>query len=241
MGYDAMLSTPAGKAQKAYRRLRDAIVKGRLAPGAYLSERDLAAHLGISRTPIRQALHRLEKDGYVRLVPRVGARINQVSARDLLDLLEMRQYLEPQAARSAAHGITAAAERELQAVRQVFAAEGMGPSTARGVDRLIAADHRLHRLVLRLAGNRRVRQVLTGLAEMIQRYRYAGMPLRFARNTAEHLAIVDALLARDGLGAEVAMARHLQAFVDDVQQRYRRPGRARAYPDSRATRPPSTP
>lgn len=208
---------PEGKAKTAYRRLRDAILKGRIEPGACLSERDLAGQYQISRTPIRQALHQLHKDGCVRLVPRVGAKVSAVSTQDLLDLLEMRRCLEPYAARRAAQRITPTAERELRDVRRVFADDWDG-STVRRVDRLIVADRRLHRLVLKLSGNRRISQALTALTETIQRYRYLGMPLRLDHNTTEHLAIIDALMAGDGAAAELAMAQHLEQFMADVRR-----------------------
>jgi len=211
-------TAPAIKANRVYRHLRDAILKGGLEPGARLRERDLAAKLRVSRTPVREALRQLERDGQVRLIAHVGAEVKEVSPQDLFEVLEMRSCLEPYAARIAARRITPASEAELRDIRRTFENADQFEPLPTVVHRHIAADRRLHGLVLDLAGNRRIAQAINGLRDSIQRYRYFGISDRFRRSAQEHLDIVDALLQRDGATAEAAMARHLERFTQDMRR-----------------------
>lgn len=212
------MAGPTVKANKVYRYLRDAILKGRMDPGTRLRERDLATRLRVSRTPVREALRQLERDGQVRLIPHVGAEVKEVSPQDLFEVLEMRRCLEPYAARIAAKRLTPTAEAELRDIRKTFENAGQLEPVPAVVDRHIAADRRLHGLVLDLAGNRRIAQAINSLSDSIQRYRYFGISDRFRRSAQEHLDIVDALLQRDAATAEAAMARHLEQFTQDMRR-----------------------
>lgn len=208
----------AGKAARVYRKLRDEILNGRLETGTYLRERDLAARFGVSRTPIREVLRQLERDGQVRLVPHVGAEVREVSLQDLFEILEMRRCLEPYAARIAAGRLTPENEKELGIIQKTFERPTTQPVAPSVIRRLIAADHRLHNLILDLAGNRRIAQAIMNLRLFIQRYRYFAIPHRFQRNSQEHSQIIDALLKRDPAAAESAMAGHLDQFTEDMRR-----------------------
>ncbi len=208
----------APKAERIYLRLRDAILSGRLKPGVYLRERELAARFRVSRTPIREALRQLERDGQIRLTPHLGAEVKEVSLQDLLEVLEMRRYLEPYSARNAARRITPQAASELRKIRRTFEApppRGLTPSV---IDAHIRADRRLHELILELAGNTRIMQALVGLSLSIQRYRYFGIGHRFQRSANEHIALIDALLDRDPGASEASVVRHLEQFTEDVRR-----------------------
>ncbi len=206
------------KANRIYRQLRDAILSGRLKAGTHLRELVLAAKFRVSRTPVREALRQLERDGQVRLTPRVGAQVMEVSLQDLFEVLEMRRCLEPYAARIAATRVTPAVEAELGHFRKTFEnITGCDPAPA-VIDRHITADRRLHELILKLAGNRRVAQAIMTLNHSIQRYRYVGISHRFRQSAQEHLDLLDALLRRDAVAAESAMTRHLIQFTEDMQR-----------------------
>lgn len=208
----------AVKANTIYRQVRDAILSGRFAPGAYLRERDLAAKFGVSRTPIREALRQLERDGQVRLTPHVGAEVRDVSIQDLFEVLEMRRCLEPYAARIAANRATPVLEANLNVIRKTFEEAVEQTPVPAVIRRHIAADQRLHRLILDMAGNRRIAQAITSLSLSVQRYRYFGISHRFHRSAQEHLDIIAALLQRDPAAAEGAMARHLDQFTEDMRR-----------------------
>jgi DNA-binding GntR family transcriptional regulator len=185
----------------------------------YLRERDLAATLKVSRTPVREALRQLERDGFVRLIPHVGAQVQEVSLQDLFEILEMRRCLEPYAARLAARKVTPAIAQKLRGFQKEFEEIGQqtpGPATIR---RHIASDRQLHGLILELAENRRIAQVIAQLGDVIQRYRYLGFetPNRLPKSTREHLAVIDALLRRDPAAAEAGMDHHLEQFTEDMK------------------------
>jgi DNA-binding GntR family transcriptional regulator len=216
--------TRAAKASRVYHQLRDAILSGRLESGTYLRERELAARYRVSRTPIREVLRQLERDGQVRLTPHVGAEVREVSAQDLFDVLEMRRCLEPYSARIAAQRITPAIQAKLFVIRKAFEGASKQRATSPTIRRLIAADRRLHALIFDLAGNQPIAQAIVNLRLSIQRYRYVGIPNRFERNTREHLAIIDALLKRDPAGTQSAMNTHLEQFTADMRHLLLRPG-----------------
>jgi DNA-binding GntR family transcriptional regulator len=208
----------AVKASRVYQQLRDAILSGRLETGTRLRERDLATQFRVSRTPIREVLRQLERDGQVRLTPHIGAEVRGVSLQDLFEVLEMRRCLEPYAAHNAASRVTPEIETKLTALRKVFEGvteQSIMPSVVR---RLITADRRLHTLILDQAGNRRIAQAIKDLHLFIQRYRYFGMPHRLRRNSQEHLDIIAALMRRDPAATEAAMARHLDQFMEDMRR-----------------------
>ena len=206
------------KANRVYKKLRDAILSGRIGAGVLLRERELAVKFRVSRTPIREALRQLERDGQVRVTPRVGAEVRGVSVEDVFEVLEMRRCLEPHAARIAAKRVTPLWDGKLHAIRKTFEEATKRSWTAADSRRYILADERLHGLILDLAGNRRIAQAIKDLRLSIQRYRYLGLSHRFRRNAQEHLAIIAALLHRDETAAEATMARHLDQFTEDMRQ-----------------------
>ncbi len=208
----------AVKAGKIYQQLRDAILSGRYEPGTFLRERNLAAKFQVSRTPVREALRQLERDGQVRLTPHVGAEVKDVSIQDLFEVLEMRRCLEPYAARLAALRMTPAMEANLQGMRKIFEDALARQPVPASIRRLIAADRRLHSLILNAAGNRRIARAITDVSLSIQRYRYFGISHRFRRNTQEHLDLITALVRRDAAATETAMARHLDEFTGDMRR-----------------------
>ena len=212
-------SQPTVKADQVYRELRESILKAHLTPGTYLRERDLATTLNVSRTPVREALRQLERDGFVRLIPHVGAQVQEVSLQDLFEILEMRRCLEPYAARLAAKKVTPDVEKKLLGLRANFEEIGQGGAVPTTIRRHISADRQLHGLILELAENRRIAQVIAQVSDAIQQYRYLGFetPNRLVKSTNEHLRVVDALLRRDPVAAERSMLHHLDQFTEDMK------------------------
>jgi len=213
-------AVPAPKANQVYEELREAILKARLRPGTHLREQDLASNFRVSRTPIREALRQLERDGLVRLIPHVGAQVQEVSLQDLMEILEFRRCLEPYTARIAARRVTPLVERKLRTLRKAFEKAAQGNPSPAALRRHTAVDRQLHGLIMDLAVNRRMAQAIEELRDTIQQYRYLGFaaPHRLPHSTREHLGVIDALLRRDAAGAEAAMSYHLEQFADDLQQ-----------------------
>jgi DNA-binding GntR family transcriptional regulator len=200
-------------AERVYRRLRDAIATGELPPRGRLSERELSADLGVSTSPVKAALARLEAEGMVVTQPRRGTWV----AFDPAKLAEMgliRAALEGVAARLAAGRIT---EAQLGHLRFILA-ELATATEAFDTARLIEANERFHTAVLAAADNAFLAnavKALRGYYLMTQnRMRTAQLEPRKAQ--AEHEAIVAALAAHDGEAAEAAMRAHIARTVETL-------------------------
>ncbi|ADB52046.1 GntR family transcriptional regulator [Conexibacter woesei] len=199
---------PATLTDRATDALRGAIVDGRLRAGELYSVAQLAEQLGVSRTPAREALLLLERQGMVRFERNRGARVLESSARDLDEVFALRLLLEVPAARVAAERIDAAG---LVAVAAEL--EAMGAQLDRADEAaFMARDRRFHELLLEAAGNRRLVAIVADLRDHV-RLRGAstvgrGRDLRAIYD--EHAAIVEALRSGDPDAVAEAMRAHLE-------------------------------
>ncbi len=207
--------TPAeerGLYQRAYEEIRRRILEGELLPSRPLSEHQLAAALQLSRTPVREAIKQLEKDGLLRSIPSRGTFITELSAHDILEIYQVRERLEGLAARIAAEQMSpeevAALKHEL-AFSEQRATEGHH-------DEILESDVRFHKLIITATQNQRLGAILTTLDD--QMYRIRLMLPRSAgwleEMLGEHRAITERIMARDADGAERVMAQHLRSFCD---------------------------
>jgi DNA-binding GntR family transcriptional regulator len=194
-------------ADRAYRRLEELIVTVELAPGMVLSEAALAARLGIGRTPVRESLHRLAREGLVTILPRRGILVSEIDVRAQLKLLEVRRELERLMARS---GARRAAPEE----RQVFAgiARDMRRAAAAGDDLgFMRLDRRLNLQVSDSARNEYAAKAMALMHGLSRRFWYvhykqvADLPLAAAR----HAELAEAIAAADSDGAASASDRLL--------------------------------
>jgi DNA-binding GntR family transcriptional regulator len=194
--------------QGAYRRLLDEIRSGALAPGARLRETELAERMGISRTPVREAIRQLEADGLVTHLPRQGATIRSLDHAEVVELYEMRAVLEGTAARLAARAASDIELEELAALNADLAACPAGPQ-AREVNR------QFHRSLLDAARNRFLLKSMRALHKtlLILGPTTLAEPARAAAAVTEHAAVLAALRARDGATAEAAMRAHVGAAL----------------------------
>ena len=194
--------------QSAYRRLLEDIRAGTLLPGARLRETELADRLGISRTPVREAIRQLEADGLVTHLPRQGATIRSLDHAEVVELYEMRAVLEGTAARLAARAASDIELAELAALNAELAATPAGPQ-AREVNR------QFHRSLLDAARNRFLLKSMSALQKtlLILGPTTLADPDRALNAVAEHAAVLAALDARDGAGAEAAMRAHVGAAL----------------------------
>jgi len=190
----------------AYERVKTAIREGSLPPGTRLTEAELVVRLGISRTPIRQALTRLETEGLVSHEPRRGAVVSRPDHQQVIELYSIREVLEGTAARFAAQH---ASEAELEAVTQLVTEEG---KVLDHPGELSAINHRLHTLLHRAAHNRYLLRALGQLTDnMALLPTMLGDPARARQSHEEHGALLAALKRRDGSAAELAMQAHLRS------------------------------
>ncbi|MEM9798197.1 MAG: GntR family transcriptional regulator [Pseudomonadota bacterium] len=195
----------ARTADDAYRLLHDEIVEGVLKPGSRLREGEIAERMGLSRTPIREALQRLEGAGLVSHIPHKGAVVRQLDYQAANELYRLREVLEGTAAGFAALHMS---EPELQAVRDIVEAERAAPD-AREAARL---NKMFHRALAHGAHNRYLLETLDGLA-LAQALLGPSTLTGEARRRAaveEHGDILDAIADRDGARAEEAARAHIR-------------------------------
>lgn len=201
----------------AYERIQEAIKYTNLQPGDPLSETRLSRALGISRTPIREALQRLAREGLLQIIPGRAITVAAPSMQDVLDALHVRELLEPELVRLAAGNLpTEARETLLQVMQEMeVAAQGSDRDTWRKADTIwhetlsnYCPNHLLGQMVLQ-ARNRMYNQ---GADEKVpDQYIIDG--------TAEHRDVVDAIIANDGEAAEQHMREHIRQIRENMFKR----------------------
>ena len=193
--------------QGAYQRLLADIRAGVLQPGARLTETEIAERFHISRTPVREAIRRLEADGLVAHLPRTGAVVRRLDHSEVMELYEMRLVLEGTAARLAARAASEVEIDELAAINSEMEAAGDDGAA------LFELNTQFHRTLTRAARNRflvrSVEAVHTTL--LILGPSTLAQPERARAAVAEHGAVVSALRRRDGKAAEKKMRAHMEA------------------------------
>ncbi|GEM90804.1 GntR family transcriptional regulator [Oceanithermus desulfurans] len=201
--------------EAAYERLKRRILEGVLRPGARLSEPALAQALGVSRTPVREALQRLAQEGLVELRPGRGARVRVLSPREVEEVYEVRALIEGEAAARAAGRCDEAGLRRLEAALDVLETADPDDYAAQ-----IAADERFHALLVAASGNRVLEQVFHDLDAALALTRQFSRDLNQTPETrAQHRAIVAAIHAGDAAAARAAAEAHVQAFKATVARR----------------------
>lgn len=223
-------------AARAYDVIRDKILSGAFAPGTRLTEEELAAEIGVSRTPVRDALRNLAGEFYVTMVPNHGAFVTEWSPEDIQDIFELRAMLEGYGARRAA-----ARASDAQLARLVEDAAIIDDALAAGgtpdIDLFLQANRRFHATVMEASGSERLALMVGRLvqqpvvARTARRYR----PEDLRRSNAHHRELVDAVRARDGAWAESVMQSHLHAAYRVYQRAEAEERREREDPDPKTT------
>lgn len=190
-----------------FNTLRKAILTGELKPGERLLEIQLANQLGVSRTPIREAIRKLELEGLVIMMPRRGAEVAQITEKDLRDVLEVRRALDALCAELACDRIT---EEEKQKLKD--ACDEFEKATATGdATTIAAADVALHDIIVEVTGNRRLIQLINNLSEQMYRYRFEYIKDENQHNNLveEHRMIYESIVRGDKEGAAKAAKLHI--------------------------------
>ncbi|NUT13138.1 MAG: GntR family transcriptional regulator [Cupriavidus sp.] len=188
-------------------RLRAMIDAHTLVPGAWIDESAMAETLGISRTPLREALKVLAAEGLVRLEPRRGCFVNELSEQDLDEIFPLMALLDGRCACEAARTATRA---------DLDALDGLHADLARyaqagDIDAYYETNAQIHEAIQRLAGNRWLSGLISDLRKVLRlsRHKSLKLPGRIQESCAEHLSVFAALKARDPEGAEAMMKTHL--------------------------------
>jgi len=200
------LERPGPLRDRVYEALLELITTRALQPGQHLVESELAGHLGVSRQPVREALQRLNTEGWVDLRPAQGAFVHEPTEEEADQLLTVRTLLEAEAARLAAANANAAGIKALEDL----CAEGEKAVAADDVDGAVGMNARFHSKIMELAGN----AVLGELAAQVdRRVRWYYTPVarqRGSQSWIEHRALIAAIVDRDEQRATQLMREHTE-------------------------------
>lgn len=224
---DATLLVSSGQhdsetlSEHVFRCIQAAIVRGDIAPGSKISEPELARTYGISRGPLREAIHRLEGQKLLVRVPHVGARVVSLSHQELIELYEIRESLEGMACRLAAERMSQAQIDDLRQVLDTHERDeafqaGRGYYQQEG-------DFDFHYRIIQGSGNQTLTRMLCGeMYQLVRMYRiqFSGTPNRPRQAFNEHHRILDAIAERDGELAELLMRRHISASRRNMERHY---------------------
>lgn len=202
-------------AERVYATIKEAILNLSLKPGSPLVEDELARQLGTSKTPVRDALLALERDGLVTKIPYKGTYVSEVTVRDATEIFELRAVLEGLAARLAVEAIT---PQELAEAERLLAISD--DALERG-ELQVASEYgrRFHAIFHRRADNRRLMPILEHLEEQFARIRRMSDQVggRLHRSSREHREILAALKTGDATRVEQAMRHHMESVIDDFR------------------------
>lgn len=191
-----------------FEHLREAIIKGKLRPGERLMEMQLADEMGVSRTPVREAIRKLELEGLVIMIPRRGAYVADLSIKDVAETFEIRSALEALAASLAAERIT---PEEAEEMERILVRIGAAIEED-DIQQLVALDEEYHNLLYKASRNDRLMQILNNLREQIQRFRVTtlAVPGRVRGVLQEHRNIAEAISERNAELAHQLALEHIE-------------------------------
>lgn len=205
-----------------FESMREAIIGGVLKPGERLMEVQLAEEMGVSRTPVREAIRKLELEGFVVMIPRKGAYVAGISMKDVVDVFEIRTALEALAAGLAAERITEdeLEQMERNLVRKAECIEG------NDLENLVETDTEFHELIYKASRNDRLMTIINNLREQIQRFRTVSLssPGRMKESLEEHKKLAEAISDRNISQAQALAQEHIENAETSLLDHLRRNG-----------------
>lgn len=202
-----------------FNTLREAILRGDLVPGERLMELQLASKLGVSRTPIREAIRMLEQEGLAITIPRKGAIVAGMTEKDMQDVLEIREALEELSVQVACDKIT---DEEIEELRKNM--KSFEHSLGNGdLKEMAQADVEFHDVIYRATDNPKLISMLNNLREQMYRYRveYLKNPQNHDQLLKEHESIYEGILEKDKDAVTEMIRRHISNQVDVVKHMIR--------------------
>ena len=203
-----------------FNTLRQAIITGEFAPGERLMEISLANRLGVSRTPVREAIRKLELEGLVIMIPRKGAQVARITEKNLRDVIEIRTVLEEFAAVLACERIDQSGLHDLLQAHEDFIRSVENGDILDIVDK----DETFHDTIFRATNNDRLISIINNLREQFYRYRmeYVKDIRQRSNLVEEHRELLDAISSRDSIKAKELMKTHLlnqqQEVINNIQE-----------------------
>lgn len=200
--------------EQAYNEIKKRILSCDFAPGEFLNEAQIGALLQLGRSPIHQALHRLEVEGLLTIFPRKGVMVSQLSLNEVIDMIEVRLINEGMS-------VTLAAERaqasEIDAMRAILKGTPQAIEQ-RDLQTLMTIDLKFHNAISAASRNRVLAELLRGIHEKQARFWFLSLSSdEHMKNVyREHMAIVDLLASRDVAGVQQMMAEHINSFRKNI-------------------------
>lgn len=207
-----------------FNTLRQAILRGELKPGERLMEIQLANKLGVSRTPIREAIRKLELEGLVLMIPRRGAEVAEITEQNLRDVLEVREALEELSVKLACQHATREQLEVMKEAAETFKKSLHGDD----VTKIAEADVAFHDAINMATSNKKLIQILNNLREQMYRYRVEYLKNRdvYEQLIEEHEMLIEAVESRDQERAVEVICRHIdnqeKAIAEFIRNKDRR-------------------
>ncbi len=194
--------------------LRDAILTGKLKPGERLMEIALSEKLGVSRTPVREAMKKLEQENFIEIVPRKGAYVADINAKDMIDVLDIRALLEGFASSLAASRMSEKEVKELERLQEKFEKAIL----LEDKESLIETDNKFHDLIYRSTRNDKLTEIIKGLQDQFHRFRiiYFSEFDDYANILEGHKRILKAIKSQDSQEARILAEDHIHVVKQSV-------------------------
>lgn len=201
---------------RVFHRIREDILSGKYEQNEELKEAAIGAELGVSRTPVREALRQLELEGLVTIVPNKGAYVNGITSKDVKDIYAIRSYLEGLCAKWAVESVT---KEQLDAMDEVTWLTEFH-AARKNYDQIWELDNKFHQLLYEASGSKILNHVLSDFHQYVERIRKIALSSesRAIQCSEEHKAIVEAIRAKDKEKAEQLANKHIMNTICNINE-----------------------
>ncbi|WP_082812130.1 GntR family transcriptional regulator [Clostridium sp. Marseille-P299] len=201
---------------RVFHRIREDILSGKYSQDEELKENTIGMELGVSRTPVREALRQLELEGLVNIIPNKGAYVTGISEKDIHDIYVIRSYLEGLCAKWACEHIT---EQQIEALEEVIFLSEFHLKKEH-YEQILELDNKFHELIYEASGSKILEHVLSDFHHYVQRMRKITLSRteRVSDSNAEHTAILEAIRKRDGELAEKLAHEHIIKTIQNISK-----------------------
>lgn len=201
---------------KVFNKIREDILSGLYRENDELRENTIAQELGVSRTPVREALRQLELEGLVTIIPNKGAYVTGITNKDARDIYIIRSYLEGLCARWACDNIT---QEQLDGLEEILYLSDFHAQREHH-EQLVELDNKFHELIYEASGSKILRHVLSDFHHYVERIRKITLsrPSRASKSNEEHKAIMEAIKNRDGELAEKLAHEHMMYTIKNINE-----------------------
>lgn len=202
---------------RVFTKLREDILSGLYKESEELKENTIALELGVSRTPVREALRQLELEGLVTMIPNKGAYVTGITSKDIHDIYMIRSYLEGLCTRWACENMT---DAQIDALDEILYLSDFHARRSHN-DQLVDLDNKFHDYIYKASGSKILNHVLSDFHHYVERVRKLtlAVPDRAAKSSQEHAAILDAIRKRDGDLAEALANEHIMKTMKNIIDR----------------------